>query len=24
VNGYVLKGKAMIIQFGRNPSAAKA
>ncbi|KAG4951097.1 hypothetical protein JHK85_044964 [Glycine max] len=24
VNGYVLKGKPMIIQFGRNPAAAKA
>ncbi|XP_038696744.1 U11/U12 small nuclear ribonucleoprotein 65 kDa protein isoform X5 [Tripterygium wilfordii] len=24
VNGYVLKGKPVIIQFGRNPSAAKA
>ncbi|RZB47368.1 U11/U12 small nuclear ribonucleoprotein 65 kDa protein [Glycine soja] len=24
VNGYVLKGKPMIIQFGRNPTAAKA
>ncbi|KAK7377743.1 hypothetical protein VNO80_03175 [Phaseolus coccineus] len=24
VNGYVIKGKPMIIQFGRNPAAAKA
>jgi len=24
VNGYVLKGKPMIIQFGRNPAAGKA
>ncbi|MCI03466.1 RNA-binding protein 40-like, partial [Trifolium medium] len=23
VNGYVFKGKPMIIQFGRNPAAAK-
>jgi len=24
VNGYEFKGKPMIIQFGRNPAAAKA
>ncbi|CAF2107869.1 unnamed protein product [Brassica oleracea var. botrytis] len=24
VNGFVFKGKPMIIQFGRNPGAAKA